>query len=151
MSQGQPTIGEIEGNEYKMYPLAPSQSMDLLIDVVSVLSPVVAPVLGAIFGGKGSTVDASILDKEVTGDMFSDAFSKLDAQQLKSLRKKLTTAFAPITYRNNVPLEKTWEKDFFGNIGEMFKWLAWGCKVHWGQSLSALGSVIPSQSAEDKQ
>lgn len=138
MSQRTPTQEKIGENQYTMYPLAPSRSMDLLTDVVAVISPVVAPIVSSIFSNKGDDAQKNIMDKEINPDMFASAFSALNARELKDVRKALVSAFAEVTEVNGIKLLGTEEAFYMGNIGEMMQWLVWGCKVQWGKSLSGL-------------
>lgn len=138
MPQTQAEKTVINGNDYEMYPLAPSQSMDLLTDLVSVISPVVAPVLTSVFKGKSTEEDKEVLDREVTPDMFSAGLGRLNSSELKNVRRQLVSAFEKVTTRKNVKLEGSVEIVYMGNIGEMLEWIAWGCKVQWGKSLSGL-------------
>ena len=144
----------IDGHKYEMYPLPPSLSMDLLTDLIAAISPVVSPILSAVFKGNGSEADKEILDKEISPDMFSSALQNMSAANLKTVRRALVSNFEKVTTRDNTKLENVVEKVYMGNIGEMLQWLAWGCKVQWGKSLSGLmsahlskiGSVISPQS-----
>jgi hypothetical protein len=122
--------------------------MDLLTDLISVISPVVAPVLGAVFSGKAGEEKEAILDREINPDMFASAVTQLNSKELKDVRRAMVREFAKVTHVNDVKLEGTHEKHFYGNIAELLQWLAWGCKVQWGKSLSALVSGLPFQSVK---
>jgi len=148
MSQKDPVTKQIGDNNFEMYPLPPSVSMDLLIDVVSVLSPVVAPILNGIFSGKSDADKEEILEKEIDADLFLDALKSLKPQELKRVKNDLIKGLSQVTHVNGKSIDRAFEALFLGDIGSLLQWLAWGMKVQWGKSLSALGDVLPSQSAK---
>jgi hypothetical protein len=141
MSQLSVETTTIDGHKYEMFPLPPSLSMDLLTDLVAAVSPVISPILSAVFKGKGGEADKEVLDREVSPDMFSKAITNLNASNLKDVRKALVSNFEKVTTRDGAKLENVVERVYMGNIGEMLQWLAWGCKVQWGKSLSGLMSA----------
>lgn len=147
MSQLDTSKTTINGKQYTMTPLPPELSMDLLTDLVAIISPIVAPILGSVFTGKGAKETEDVLDREINPDMFSQAFSKLNPVEMKSVRKQLVQAFSMVTEVDNVRLENVVETVFYGDVSALLQWLAWGCKVQWGKCLSGLIKSRLSQGA----
>jgi hypothetical protein len=134
-------IGE---HAYEMYPIPPTQSMDLLTDLVSIIAPVIAPVLDAVFSDKKTE---SVMDKEISPALFSGAFNKLDAKQLKEVRKVVERELRMKTLVDGKKLDPIFEVHFLGELQNHLKWLKWGIEVQWGKSLSALIKDMIDQGA----
>lgn len=153
MSQLDNTKTTLNGQQYEMSPLPPELSLDLMTDVISILSPTVLPLITKIFSGSKGDAE-SIMDKEIDASLFDGLNVQINAPDFKKVRRDLATAFAQVTQRNGVLIANTQggtDAVFLGNIGEYLQWIIWGCKVQWGKSLSALVPVRLSQSAQGNQ
>ena len=138
MSQ-QDAVKEIIGDkEYTMYPLGPTESMDLLTDVTAVIAPTILPMINAVFSGEKG------LDTEIDASIFSNVGTQLNSRELKTVRKSMESAFRKVTMVDGAILDGTFEAHFRGKIDELLKWLVWGMRVQWGKCLKGLGSNLPS-------
>jgi hypothetical protein len=137
MSQKTSETKEIGGKKYEMFMLPPMESHNLLMDVVKMVGPGMGSLIGSLVGGNK---EADIMEKEVGSELISDALSKLFSDLNKNTMEKVIESFKKNTQVGAVPLEKIFDAHFLGSLDEMYQWVAWGFKVQWGKSLSALMS-----------
>lgn len=153
MSQLDNTKTTLNGQQYEMSPLPPELSLDLMTDVISILSPTVLPLITKIFSGsKGDAED--IMGQKVDANLFSGLSFEIQAPEFKRVRRDLASAFAQVTQRNGNLISNTQggtDAVFLGNIGEYLQWIVWGCEVQWGKSLSALLPARLFQGAQGNQ
>jgi hypothetical protein len=142
MTPEETTIGE---HKYEMYMLAPIKSHNLLMDVAKMAGPALGQAIGALFGGAASNEE--ILEKEVTTDLLSGALGKLFEDLNKSTLEQVITIFREVTHVDGKPLDKIFDAHFRGKLEDMYLWMAWGFRVQWGKSLSALVSGVSGQGA----
>lgn len=132
------TIGE---HTYEMGMLAPRLSNSLLMAVARMVGPAVGPLLDATTKSQESK-GKSVLDMELGGDFFSKAIGALFEHLDEKTFDRVVNEFAKVTIVvGKGELPKVFDAHFMGALDELYKWLAWGMKVQWGKSFSALANV----------
>lgn len=142
MSQVQAETTHIGESYYEMYMLPPMKSHDLLMDVVKMVGPSMGPVVDTFFSKmKGDSLE-EIMNTNLDGDFFTKAFAVLFENLNKSVLNKVIDSFKTVTQvgaeGKTSPLEKIFDVHFMGKLENMYAWIAWGMRVQWGKSLSAL-------------
>jgi len=145
MSQNQPVTEDIEGIQYTFYMLPPMTSHNLLMDVAKMIGPAVGPVLDSALKGESSEQGQSFLDKEVGPEFFTNAAGALFRELDKNILERVIKEFSQSSEADGAPLNKIFDAHFQGALDRMYKWLAFGMRVQWGKSLSALVSGIESR------
>jgi hypothetical protein len=145
MSQMLPEETTIGDNKYEMYMLPPIKSHNLLMDVAKMAGPALGQAISALFGGSAS--DKEVLEREVTVDLLSGALGKLFEDLNKQTMESVIAEFKSVTHVDGKPLDKIFDIHFRGNLHGMYEWLAWGSRVQWGKSLSALVNGASGQGA----
>ncbi len=140
MSQQEGVTETIADREYTMYMMPPIASHNLLMDVAKMVGPAIGESLGALLSGKSGGDAASVMEQQVTPELLSGALSTLFADINKTTMEKVIKAFREMTHVDGAPLDKMFDRHFQGKLDEMYKWLAFGMRVQWGKSLSALAS-----------
>ena len=104
----------------------------------------IGPVLDKLFTGKTggdlSKVLEQVLEQDLGTEFFSKALGSLFSHLDKATMNRVIVAFRSVTHVDGAPLDKTFDRHFQGEIGSMYKWLAFGMNVQWGKSLTALVS-----------
>lgn len=132
------TIGEIE---YTVNQLPPSQALDMLMDLVKMLGPGLAP----IFSNAGSM--AGILDKEVADlrtEFFGEAVKALCVGLDKEVTKRVIKTLAGVTtVAPGGLLGNIFEKHFMDHgLGAMFQWLPFALQTQYDDFFAVLGNAM---------
>lgn len=147
MSQNTEAKTKIDGHDYVMYMLAPMVSHNLLMDVVRMVGPALGPALDALFGMAKEKKGADFLDLELGPEFFGKAAKALFEGLDKKVLENVIDAFKDQTHIDGKPLGPIFDIFYRGELGAMYKWIAWGMKVQWGKSFSALVTSIDIQGA----
>jgi hypothetical protein len=133
-------IGE---HNYEVYMLPAMESHNLLMTALRIIGPSLGPVMDHFMGK--STKD--ILNTDLKASFFSDAiqllFQNLDQQEVV----KIINRFAEKTLVDGKKLKDQFDTHFMGKLDMMYQWFAFAIQVQWGNSLGALWSLTPMQSA----
>jgi len=154
----------INGTLYEMNMLDPDVSETLFRRVAQKLSASVGMAFDVAMGNKKSIYDShnlgeALLAIELPVDFLKDLFRDLTSVLDDATMKDLKEAFISVTqiqppgeqYKGTVPLSRLYKLHYRGNIGELYKWLAWGAKIQWGKSLlGSFGEEIGNLSATMK-
>lgn len=144
MSQRTAVEKEIGEKQFTMYMLGPMVSHELLMDVMKMVGPAIGPMFDVVLSGKGTgEIDiGKVMEEQVGGEFFSKAATALFGGLDKKVLRDIINAFSAVTHIDGVPLDKTFEVQFAGDLGMMYQWLAWGMAVQWGKSFGALASMV---------
>jgi hypothetical protein len=137
----------INNADYEMYMLPPMDSHDLLMEVTKMTVPAIGPLIDKLVAGKSGDDLQKLLSQEIPPDFFSKAFSSLATNLDKNVLHKVIKAFESVTVVTTSSGKKGKLKDLFdvhfqGELDAMYKWIAWGMRVQWGKSLSALAGGL---------
>ena len=170
MSQLETAEEMIGDHKYTMYMLAPIRSHNLLIDVGKMVGPAFGALIGSIMpSGKAEEPEEEPTDseegseeeepKEDSGDLSerqvdSELLASAVALLFTGLNKKtleqVIHAFKEVTEVDGKLFGKgtNFDQHFRGELGNMYKWLAFGMNVQWGKSLSVLASGASGPGAQ---
>lgn len=142
MSQKEGVTEVIDGKTYTMYMLPPMVSNDLLIDVAKMIGPALGPVVDYLVTGKKSDELSAVMDKELDSGFFTKVATSLSRELDKEVFTRVIQTFKQFTHVDGQPLDRIFDAHFRGELGAMYRWLAWGMRVQWGKCWSALGGVV---------
>lgn len=147
MSQTTPETTTIGGKTYTMYMLPPMQSHDLLMDVAKMVGPSIGPVLDTVVGMLTGGGIEQAMDTELGPSFFTKAAGAFFGGVDKKVIRDTIEAFKGVSEVNGAPLKGIFDAHFMGALEEMYQWVAWGMRVQWGKSLSALVAGLKDKGA----
>lgn len=139
---------KIGNHEYQVMQLGTTASLDLLMDLVKMFGPGLAPVLNNT-GELKAILDRDIADlkTEFLGDAVKMLCSGIDKQTMHNAFKVLSQVTI-VTGQGK--LSEVWEAHFSMNagIGDLFQWVAFALTTQYDDFFSAFGSMIKSVSPQ---
>jgi len=165
MSQAQEVIEKIGEHEYTMYMLPPIASHDLLMDVAKMIGPSFGSLMAGLMPsgkqeknnetlaslGEALGEDAkedSLGDKEINGVFIEKAITTLFTDLDKTVLHRVIKLLTDVTHVDGKELRKNFDIHFRGSLDQMYLWIAFGMRVQWGKSLSALVSGASGPGAQ---
>jgi hypothetical protein len=132
------TIG---GYRYKVRQLGATDGLEVLTD----LSKLLLPSLGAIIGG-GKTAVSSLMNAEVDGAAFGDAAEHIAKNLTTNSVRDIVAKFAEVTDiygpgfgDQGAPMDAHFEDHFAGRYSELLQWLRFALDLNFGSFLQGLG------------
>ncbi len=135
-----PQSKNINGTEYTVQLLPPTQALDLLVDLAQMLGPALDPILSNL-GTLQGLLDKDLADVDTA--FFGQAARALCSSTDKVKLRAVVKLLGDVTLVNGAQLSRVHEAHFLERgLGEMFLWLPFALEVQYGDFFAVLGSAV---------
>lgn len=141
---------EIGRYTYRVTQLTAKPARQMLMRLINVIGPS----FGAMFDGKASLTQILATDIGI-GSGITQLTTRLTEDELEYvigvLVREKTIAYHDSGKCPTLENQSSWDLHFTGELGEMFKVLAFSLEVNFKDFLGALKDIVPRKSQEEKE